>query len=455
MLQPAEIEELRNGTWELDCPRMTLRKSAKNGIDVYEGGGYVKRTPDGDLRFKLYSARQLNFARIFYSKAKLGQLIDDEEYYELSATDVKGRIWKSTCILPNTSGYAGEEGVAVSGKLNDLICTSKKQPPSIHKYSNFNMKFFHAFKIPCNTGTQSSITIGGRIRGQHVSLDTAQFESCDCEFEMRTENGMVTFGATANVNRLPPNLEVRALESLQFVLAIPLEWVVLQKSEGDVETISIKRVSAKLSKTQLGPPIDFRDPRNVQFVWKLYDKYLSYVLRYEEAHKYHPLSVFVHQVMRGSEGSIEAKMLTLGIAVEGVLREAFPDLAKLPEQESKELEKARQVIDKSSLKKECKERIKGAICSWTERSATDRLCSLVESGVIERNEVDAWKDIRHPSAHATLLDLRDLQKFTDLCHTVTVLFYKLIFHAIGYKGKYTNYSTHGWPLKDYPAVGES
>jgi len=55
LLRAAEIEELRNGTWELDCPIMVLRKSATGGADVYEGGGYVKRTSDGDLQFKLYS----------------------------------------------------------------------------------------------------------------------------------------------------------------------------------------------------------------------------------------------------------------------------------------------------------------------------------------------------------------------------------------------------------------
>lgn len=454
LLKITEIEELKNGTWELDCPKMTLCKNSKKDVDVYKGGGYIRREPDGGLRFKLYSERQLDIARVLNTPGISGKLIDDQEYYELSATDAKGRIWKSDHILPEPSGCAGETGVVVYGKLWSLAYTSQNRVASSHKHNSLNIIFFHNFKVPCNTGTKTSVTIGGKIRKQNSSLDTAQFNSCGCEFEIKNENEMVALNVFSK-NTLPPNLEIRAVESLQFVMGIPLEWVVMQKTENNVETIYINRVSTNQKKAKIGPPINPKDLRNTTFVWKLYDKYLNYIIKYEEKHKYHPISVFVAKVLRGSEGSIDPMMLTLGIAIEGVLRKAYPELTKLPQQEYEELKKAQQIIEESSLNEKFKSRLRGVMDSWANRSAADMLHSLVELGVINREEVNAWKEIRNPTAHAALPDSSDLQKLIDLCHTVTVLFYKLIFHAIGYQGKYTNYGLYGWLLDDYPKAHKS
>lgn len=77
MLQPIEIEKLRNGTWEIDCPRMTLCQDSEDEPDTYRGGGYIKRTDDGSLSFKLFDAeRQLDVKNIFRPKGISGKLIE-------------------------------------------------------------------------------------------------------------------------------------------------------------------------------------------------------------------------------------------------------------------------------------------------------------------------------------------------------------------------------------------
>ncbi len=47
-----------------------------------------------------------------------------------------------------------------------------------------------------------------------------------------------------------------------------------------------------------------------------------------------------------------------------------------------------------------------------------------------------------------------LQEFLELSNKVLILFYHLIFFAIGYQGKYTDYSTIGWPVKDYKVTSQ-
>ena len=37
----------------------------------------------------------------------------------------------------------------------------------------------------------------------------------------------------------------------------------------------------------------------------------------------------------------------------------------------------------------------------------------------------------------------------NLYHIVLVLFYNIIFYAIGYDGDFTDYSMPGWPIRHY------
>jgi len=261
---------------------------------------------------------------------------------------------------------------------------------------------------------------------------------------------VVNLHAYTDFRKLPDNLEIRAVEALQFVLGRPVVWAILQKHQGDVETIRIRQTPIGRTDWRIGPPIGFRTTDPSGRVWKLYDKYLTHILDYAESDKYHPLSDFVYRVIQASAASIEAQALTVAVTVEGVLRTEFPELVALSEKELEELDKTQQIINESALNNRLKKRITGTIGGWKNPSTTDKLSSLIDLGVIENTEYDAWKKLRHPFAHAAPPNLRDFQEFVDLCHIVTVLFYKLIFHAIGYEGKHTDYSSHDWPLRDYP-----
>jgi hypothetical protein len=456
MLEKADIESLKNGTWELDCPIMIAR-GTKHGVEaIYEGGGYIRRASNGNLYFKLYSSQEIGAtaAKDFFSSSGRtpGKLISNDEYYDLTATDTRGRKWQSKYMLPDTSNCFGEKGVVVSGKLHELTHVSDKNFPGTRTSSYLDVKFFQNFKIPFNSGIQTVTHFAGQPRMQSASRNLAKFKSCDCEFEMWADSGVINLRASSNSDKLLACLEIRAIEALQFVLAFPVEWALLQKCEGNVETIIIKATDVAQPQTKLQPPIGFTDLCNADCVWKLYDKYLSYIMANTDATKFHPVSVFAREIMSASEGSLEARALTLGIAIEGILRVEFSNFLKLASDEIEKLNNSLKVIDECTLDNEFKKRIKGAMASWDLRSATDVLFLLVRKGVVEEYEFNAWKKLRHPFAHGSVPNFRDLQVFIDLVDRAQVLFYKLVFHTIRYEGKYTDYGAVGWPSKVYSIV---
>ena len=83
-----------------------------------------------------------------------------------------------------------------------------------------------------------------------------------------------------------------------------------------------------------------------------------------------------------------------------------------------------------------------------------KLCFLPNFSIeaITQEQRGAWSRLRNKLAHGEGLGSASLQEFLELSNMVLILFYHLVFFATGYQGKYTDYSTIGWPVKDYKAT---
>jgi hypothetical protein len=76
---------------------------------------------------------------------------------------------------------------------------------------------------------------------------------------------------------------------------------------------------------------------------------------------------------------------------------------------------------------------------------------LVQIGTITQSQRGAWQKLRNISAHSYQTSRLQNPEFSQLLQQNEVLFYHLIFRAIGYKGPYMDFSERGWPIREYPA----
>ncbi|MFZ2067202.1 MAG: hypothetical protein WAV27_14565, partial [Xanthobacteraceae bacterium] len=155
----------------------------------------------------------------------------------------------------------------------------------------------------------------------------------------------------------------------------------------------------------------------------------------------------------------------LSVAVEGA--------ASLIDLEENKAQKVKQKADNKRLKKlqdfivrevsrrkrlkQFTPRIRGLVGGLTVVRAIDRMKWLVDQGGAESAHVEAWQRLRNRGVHpATKGDVDvaslDFQKMLDELHSVTTLLYHIVFHVIGYRGPYTDYSARNFPAKDYPFV---
>ena len=470
LIRKQEIEDLKRGILEIDCPKMYIESQSPQNPDIYGGSGYIKQSLEGQFSFKLYSNQESmpdEYLKKLFSKeaTKSGQIIPGHEYYDLEATDLYGRKWKSKRILAKFFFGKQERGIVLTGEIRELTYEIKA-PSNINK-ARLNIKIFDKIDIPANKPTTSTTTVGENEILKSSHMNSAEFISCGNKFLLTNEDDLLNISIVSDKDAFEKNIEMRVIEALQFVLARPIRWSILEKSESKVDIIRIRSVKEDNLKIRLQPPINTPAIDHTSCTWKLYDKYLQYIFKHKEG-DWHPLSSRIYRVFKASGYSYYTQALVLCTETEGTLKEEFPKLAFPSELASTLIknvikyifrwEASENLNQKSEYKSEdiefesnkLKKRISGFLKSIQDARAKDKLRSLAESGIIRKEHVNAWEELRNKLAHAYSPPSFPLQEFIDLFHKVLVLLYHLIFFLIDYKGKYTDYSKYGWLIKKYP-----
>ena len=205
------------------------------------------------------------------------------------------------------------------------------------------------------------------------------------------------------------------------------------------------------------PPVSLNSVeayRPLQCVWQLFDRYLQFVLPHP-TQDWHPCSIFIHKAREASANSPDAYALGLTVAVEGLVNELYSHLGNPSQDFKSAVSKLKEFVatwagipgweGNDSLR----DRLPNLISQLTSVRAVDRLYELAKQGIVESRHVDAWRQVRHPMAHAELPNGEDYQLFSDRIFSVTVLLYQIVFASIGYDSYYHDYSIHGFPVAKY------
>ena len=451
-MKAEELELIARNTFVLDCPKITLSPQL-SGSDkkTFEGAGSITQIDEGQFLLKLYCEGEISpkeaLSRFF--NTTVGKVIDDSEYYNLAAVDMKGRCWEAKRVLPNISS-GPSPGYLVNSRLYEI-----SHSESLHKTlekTTVIIKFRGDIDIPCNEGTIIETFISGEKRSKSTRLNIARFQAAGFKFEIEKEKNWLTVKAVSDSLPINDAIITRFTEALQFVLGRTLNWSVLELFQERIQEIKVRASQENEEKSSLiRPPISFRSHDTADSVWTLFEKYLDHVISYPEK-SWHPLFGLIHSVIESGNASLEAQALTLSVSTEGLLKREFSALATPDESFEEQVDDARHLIERSDLNETIKERLKGFLGSILSPRAKDRLFVLKEKGLIDDDFVEAWNRLRNSSAHADSPKSIDLQAYLNLCNSVLVLFYHLVFLAIGYTGDYTDYSSYHYPIRRFDKI---
>lgn len=448
------IEKLRTCSWSVDCVEMQLKPGNDADSGAYAGPGYFRQEADGTITYKLYPPPPTSFdsPSISQRPGLAGRILGPERFHRLEARDKTGIVWHvaQTLPTPETCLLGGRHFELVSGTARELSFTRSFAKQDVHCLT---MAFFTNEKVPGNASTEVTTLRPDGSSNKETNLDTAQFSTVFGEFNIYNKLGTLVVDVVSPMP-FPSHFETRIVEALGFVLAKPLSWNVIERYENATENVRVRgereMIDAKLPPPIISGTIDLSGGD----IWQLFSKYLALICAHTEE-EYHPCSRHLFAVLEASAGVISARGLALGVAVEGIAKELFP-LAGTPMEGIAEVVKpltqhclAWRGIPVGELGDSLRRRLPGMMGQLKNVSAKDRLRALASEKVIYPAQIKAWSDLRNTLAHGITAGGKDIQKLVDLCDSVTVLMYHLIFRAIGYEGRYKDYSVHGWPKKYY------
>ena len=443
----------------IDCARLELKQRGHKGT-TYSGPGSLRQDAESQLVYKIYATCPDDFQTLWHDDLGApGTVVSEHSYYDLTATDSKGREWHCERILPGVTNWGASKELVIEGRVDSLSC--RGEIPKEIRANGCSLSFvvFDTVKIPTNARTSEHRHVAGWSRSHRYHLDAWRFSAAGLGFLLSNDsNDCLQIHVATNSVDLPPYLEERVLEALFFVLGRPLHPTITHQRIGQQTSCTLHSHRRHLFGVRLKPPLQvirFSHPKTGKLTAepyrKLFDKYLAYTLPYRKRHP--PLWGQLNAVYEASAGTfINSQALTVAVAIESILGSEFADLGKPSSAERKKIDTAIKYWDAWSGTPGLKERIKGAISQLKRSRAGDKMRVLAKRGAITAEAAKAWQKLRNTNIHAYQRHSLPSGQLRQLLSIVQTLFYQLVFYAIRYRGYYHDYGTRGWPLRQYPPL---
>jgi hypothetical protein len=454
-------ESIRAGSdFDLHCHSMTLSAFDK-GMPTFHGPGAIRIASDGNLRFTMYSQ---SFETCPIPGGMVaGDLFPSDSIYRLTAIDGNETEWHSDQvpgihIQPNTC----LKQALVTGDLIDVHSSEPMFPEgfsAVLAESALTLYVFDKVDIPLNTRTVTEIRVDGdEFPLGGAKLNIAKLEVRGHKFSFTRHDDYFEIRVAAPT--LIGGLDKRIIEALQFVLARPIWWTILNEQSGNTTVTRLRSSPMHASKKTSRPPIRsvaFHDQTNC--FWPLYATYFEYILEHDKS-SWHPISRYLYSVIESRAAGFDTYRLALGIAVEGILKTAFKEVSAPSKDHLDAVSSVLDYLEKwecppqweKSDEKRFRSRVNGSVSGLRSTRAADQLRKLNELGVISDDEMSAWAKLRNKTAHADRPDRLSRQDEHNEVSKVTTLMHKLVFQTIGYSGKYSDYGTRGFPTRDFVSV---
>lgn len=436
----------------IDCPRIVLTQQAAASPKRVFGRGMISLLDAGAFKLRMYtddSSRDPFEDLVRQSRIVPGQLFPDDEFYTLEATDLSGTVWNCSDVLVRFDGQNhGVVATAEFSRLGYRVTGLNHDQPSV-----VSMWFFRELDIPYNRLVTTEVSSGDRFLQKSMAPKFTTHDVGPFTFEVQAttkEKGSVICRLYSKTEAFPTGIEARVEEALRFVTFSPVSWCIVDKFSRGVREVTVVP-KQELPKRLLNEPVDDRRPDCVFDYWRLFSAYLGYVMNFEDETRYHPLSAQLYQIISAETRQLNVIGLLLGVAVEGVLNSEFHGLAG----PSTEFRAAIDYVGKLIDRIKCREgglsaRLKGALMPMKQARAKDKLKALQDAGAITREMVEAWGKLRNATAHAAIHEKENaVQVLWGQCNTVYTLLNILVFITVGYTGKYQDFSSMGWPIRDF------
>lgn len=447
----SEIEDLKQGRFTRDCPAMTLTSGDPERPKRFAGPGRLSLNEHGHLQLVLYDAGHDPDLAAPTRMAGVGEWVPESEIYDLEATDLSGRVWRSSNLTIGSSVHVDRPGAVVYSTLDSLSSEADWE----HGRTEWTSLFFpYQVKAPRNVSTITTVEESDTKRPrQGFERNIWAIRCRDLALRMCFRNAGFEVTASALEGPLPQELPAIIEEAIWFTLGQPVRADIVRYRRPGREGIIIHSRGRDAALPSATPPYHIQIQDSAAVLGAMFCKYLAHVAGDRDG-RYHPLSVLVRKALRAEAGTLEEMALARCVSIEGIVDLKFPDLGRPTDETLAAVSALEEVLEEHAQSSPIKSRVTGFLGSVRGRNSRTALHTLAEQGVITDEQLQAWETLRHAAAHGREYQLPNRQVF-ELSEHLRVLMARLVFETIGYGGAYTDYGTISWPVRTHRSAEAS
>ncbi|MEO8360701.1 MAG: hypothetical protein ABI672_11780 [Vicinamibacteria bacterium] len=405
------------------------------------GPGEIWQDAEGVLQFKIFAGDggwKVRADEAAHPKP-IGELFREDDYFRLTTENPSGAPWQSERVLPRAGLF---DGIA-RGKLSEL---SRVAQCPLTKSALARLYFRGKQEFPCNEGTRTVVQVGGQDRSIEDALNVAIFDEGTLAFEAAHEGEHTVL----TLRLLPTDYHnatpSRVYEALQFVMGKQLAWMALETTIGGEQLTRL--ISWTRPRASMLPPltIDKVDPGG--HFWRMFRDYFRYV-HSDKGEQWHPVSRHVGSAIEAHGASMDASLLTLAVAVEGIAVDCFSGLAPVSQETLREFDLVLSSVATLGLSEQVASRVSGSLRAMKQARGSDVVRAFIKEHALPEGLYKAWSLARNITTHGSARSL-PVEKMIGLGLETLSLFYALVLAAIGYRGSRTDYNAQDWPNTSWP-----
>lgn len=443
------------GRLAIDCLEILLIQNGTENPRRYKLLGSLWVNPDRGVEARLVWERDANYPYNPFSslmemqQIQSGEIFPEHHYFSLRAVDTEGREWLHPCVSVKRTELEHAEILTIScDYIQFELETLDKRVLThfvFHETLDIQMNSVNSSTEPLRNGqrhTTGKTAAKGIIDGFEIDYYPVNADKAGNAYEL---------SAVAKPDIAPPRyFDARLLEAIQFSVA-KLAWPIMREVIQDGKQIITLSKSTPFNNGHVQAAVPRRAHPDFYRLIACYYQYACAAAQGDEAP---PLSKKISGLFTLKGVWLDTIALLLGVSVESLLNE--PVYKKLGAPDGKGISKIQELIEhvaSAAVDAELITRATSMLGNMKSSSASDKLYVLVKAGVIDDEDIKAWKSIRHAAAHGGLeVELAKLQILLKRVDRLVTMIYKLAFYLIGYKGIYTNFAARGWPDAQFDAA---
>jgi hypothetical protein len=447
---------------QIACTRIRLTQLGNKSPKVYEAAGTLRLGKSFGMECDLLvpaPGTTIHDAFAFLrdtSREEVGQLIPEDQHFQLEAVEEDGTVWTHPALTLGMRTLSGAYKLSFSARYLENVAKVDDLGYACR------LTYIEDLSLPNNLVVDEPRPDGSHFIGRDGS--TGRLSNLDLTYRriyMASGGHRVELEVRAENDTLPFHVDSRLVETLQFCTAVAASPICTEVAHGSHRSILLMRHKPAPRGLVLPPQQGSSADR---CFYQLATVFYEHSCLAGDHERLSPLFAKICSIFELGAASVAPIALLLCVAVESLSQagqlsgltiaspehkkvvtdalaatlanKAFPELAE-------RFEKANTGVDRRTLAA----RLMALFPMMSQGGRTkDVLTILKEAGAVTTEEIRAWDQLRHPSAHGSWeLKEDSFQVDLDKMYKVLTLVYRMVFFHIGYQGEFTNRGERGWP----------